>query len=336
MKAILKQILARENLSQQQAYEVFSKVMAGEVDAPTLGAMLCGLSSKGEHVNELVGAARAMREAASHVHCDRPSLDTCGTGGDGINTFNVSTTAALIASAAGAVVAKHGNRTNTRVSGSAEVLDNLGVNIEADVPKLEKCLAEIDIAFLYALRLHPAMKYAAPVRKALGVRTIFNLLGPLSNPAGAQYQILGVSREKHIDLLADALLELGAKRAWVVHGTDGLCDLTITGTTRIAEIKDGTITRFDLDPADAGLTKGTLADLTVGSAKESAEVVKNILSGKTGPSRDHAVLNAAAALVVYGLAEDIHSGAELATKTIDSGAAQDKLNALVRLSNETD
>ncbi len=335
LKPLIKQVLQREHLSEQQAYEAFHEVMTGNVDAATLGALLCGLASKGEQASELVGAARAMREAAVKVSCAVPCLDTCGTGGDGISTFNVSTTAALIAAAAGAVVAKHGNRTNTRASGSAEVLQSLGVNIDADKATMEECLREAGIAFLYAVKLHPAMKYAAPVRKVLQIRTIFNLLGPLCNPAGASRQVLGVSQEAHIELIANALLALGTERAWVVHGSDGLCDLTISGPTHVADVCDGRIERFTIEPGDAGLPSSALSELLVTTPEESARAVRGVLAGEPGPKRDHALLNAAAAMVVFGACDTLREGAEMAAKAIDEGKAADKLKLLAELSHQS-
>jgi len=333
MNALLAHVVAGKHLGRSQAREAFERIMAGSVDEPTLGAFLCALATKGEHVDELVGAAEAMRAAATPVRCDDPCLDTCGTGGDGISTFNVSTTAAIIAAAAGAVVAKHGNRTNTRVSGSAEVLAELGVNIAADAPVLERCLAEIGLAFLYAPGLHPAMKHAVGVRRAIRGRTIFNLLGPLANPAGAKYQVLGVSRPEHLELIARALRDLEADRVWVVHGAGGLCDLTITGPTQVCELRNGRLIFLTIDPADARLPRAPLSALLVGSAKESAQILRAVLQGESGPWRDHALLNAGAALVVYGASQELAEGVRLAAQTVDSGAALAKLDDLVRLSN---
>ena len=328
MKEIIAAIQAGKHLDRSTAREVFDRVMSGQVPAAELGALLCALHNKGETVDELIGAAEAMRAAAVRIRCECPCLCTCGTGGDGISTFNVSTTSAIIAAAAGAVVAKHGNRTNTRVSGSAEVLSALGVNIDADVATVEACLRDIGLAFLYARNLHPAMKHAAVVRQTLRARTIFNLLGPLCNPAGATRQVLGVSRPDHLELMAGALRELGCERAWVVHSRDGLCDLSITGTTEVCELRAGGLRRFVLSPADAGLAESPLAALLVGSTAESAEAVRDILAGKEGPRRDHALLNAGAALVVAGLNEDIRAGVARAAKAVDSGAALGKLDSL--------
>lgn len=332
MKEALARVVAGEHLNRAASRAVFERIMAGEAEPAWLGGFLSALSAKGETVEEIVGAAEAMRAACTHVRCASPCVDTCGTGGDGISTFNVSTTAAIVAAAAGAIVAKHGNRTNTRVSGSAEVLAELGVNIEADVPTLERCLAEVGIAFLYARNLHPAMKYAAPVRMALGVRTIFNLLGPLCNPASATRQILGVSRIDHVDLLAHALRELGAARAWVVHGADGLCDLTVTGPTQVAELRDGAVARYEVTPAVAGLSQAPLQALLVKTPAESAVAVKAVLAGEHGARRDHTLMTAGAALVVSGMADCLRSAVETAAKAIDSGAANAKLADLIKAS----
>jgi len=269
-----------EHLTREETRQTFTSMMAGALDPQWTAALICALKSKGEQVDELVGAAEAMRQAAKRVTSLRPCIDTCGTGGDGISTFNVSTTAAIIAAAGGAVVAKHGNRTNTRVSGSSEVLIELGINLEADVPTLERCLKRCGLAFMHAPHLHPAMVHAVPVRKAIGVRTMFNLLGPLANPAAAEFQILGVSRHEHLELMAQALAKLGARRVWVVHGDDGLCDLTITASTHVCELREGAIKMHTVHPSDVGLPVSPLEDLIVASPSESAASVRAILDGK--------------------------------------------------------
>lgn len=336
MKAFLERIIAGHDLTRSEAHDLFERIMSGQVSEAVLGAILGALATKGETVDEIVGAAAAMREACTPIRCPPDAVDTCGTGGDGISTFNVSTTAAIIAAAAGAVVAKHGNRTNTRVSGSAEVLATLGVNIDADRAVVERCIQRARVGFLYARRLHPAMKYAAPVRQALAVPTIFNVLGPLTNPARVRRQVLGVNRPELTETLATALRELGAVRAWVVHGLDGLCDLTITAETQVTELRDGTIRTFRVRAGDCGLTAGTLSDLAVGSPQASAAAIRGILSGEPGPRRDHAVLNAAAVLVVAGVAGDLRDGAGNAMEAIDSGDAARTLDMLIEESNRTD
>lgn len=329
----LDKLLRREDLTETEAYSAFEQIMSGEATEAEIAALLVALAAKGETVDEVVGAARAMRDKVTAVRCDADCIDTCGTGGDGISTFNVSTTAAIIAAAAGATVAKHGNRTHSRASGSAEVLQCLGVNIEADIPVLERCLRECRIAFLYAPKLHPAMKYAVPVRKALKMRTIFNLLGPLTNPAGAKRQVIGVPRPEFTELLANALQRLGAARAMVVHGANGLCDMTITGPTRVSEMTDGEVHTYEVTPEDAGLQRAELRHLMVNSPQASAGAVREVLEGYAGPRRDHALLNAGAALVVAGIAEDLRTGTRLAAQAIDAGAARNTLARLVDASS---
>ena len=330
MRTLLEQVVRGRDLSRDDARQAFDQIMSGTVEPPVIAALLAALSAKGETIDEIAGAALAMRRCLTPVRCHPQAIDTCGTGGDGISTFNVSTTAAIIAAAAGVTVAKHGNRSTTRVSGSAEVLQALGVNIEADVPTVERCLTEVRIGFLFAPALHPAMKYAAPARKALGIRTIFNLLGPLVNPAGVRRQVIGVPRPELTETLAGVLGELGSRHAWVVHGSDGLCDLTATGESRVTELFDGTIRTFTVRPADCGLSPATsLDDLRVNSAAASAETIREILAGQPGPRRDHALLNTGAALVVGGLAADLPAGVVRAARAVDSGAARHTLQALI-------
>lgn len=333
MTPYLTKLIAGDHLSQDEAYDAFLQIMSGQSSDAEVAGLLVALAARIETVDEIVGAARAMREKVTRVRCPHECIDTCGTGGDGISSFNVSTTAAIIAAAAGVTVAKHGNRTNTRASGSAEVLQALGVNIDADVPVLERCLAECRIAFLFAPKLHPAMKFAVPVRKALKVRTIFNLLGPLTNPAGATRQIIGVPRAAMTELLANALAKLGCKRAMVVHGSDGLCDLTITGPTRISELNNGTVRTYDITPEDAGLERASLKTLLVDSPQASADAVRSVLNGERSPRRDHALLNAAAALLITGAGENLRDAMQLSADAIDNGSAREKLAQLVKMSN---
>ena len=309
----LEKLIARHDLTRGEARGAFERIMSGQVHDAAIGAFLAALAAKGETVDEIVGAAEAMRARVTPVRCDADCIDTCGTGGDGISTFNVSTTAAIIAAAAGATVAKHGNLSHTRVSGSAEVLKALGVNIEAGVEVVERCLREVRFGFLFARQLHPTMKYAAAARQALGIRTIINLLGPLTNPAGARRQVIGVPQPELTEKLAEALRRLGATHVMVVHGMDGLCDLTITGETRVTELRAecgvrsaecGVSRTYHLGPEEVALARGRLEDLKVDSPARSADAVRRILGGERGPRRDHALLNAAAALVVAGLTED--------------------------------
>lgn len=333
MRTILEQVTAGRDLSRAESRRAFELIMSGQVPDGAIGAFLGALATKGETVDEIVGAAEVMREFCSPVRCSRECIDTCGTGGDGISTFNVSTTAAIIAAAAGATVAKHGNRTTTRVSGSAEVLTALGVNVDAPVSVVERCLESVGIAFLYARMLHPAMKYAAPVRQAMAIRTIFNVLGPLTNPAGAKRQVLGVPRPELTETMAVVLRELGAVRAWVVHGLDGLCDLTITGESQVSELTGGRIRTLRIRPESVGLSSAALADLAVDSPQASASAVREIVAGGPGPKRDHALLNAGAALVVAEVADDLGDGVARAAQAIDSGQAASTLDKWVAESN---
>ena len=318
---IFDRLLSRRGLSRNESRHIFERIMEGEVSEPVLAALLTALAAKGESVEELVGAAEAMREKATPIDGDADAIDTCGCGGDGISTFNVSTTAAIIAAAAGATVAKHGNRTTSRASGSTEVLTELGIDVDADCATVERCLREVRIGYLNARNLHPAMKYAAPVRQVLPFRAIFNLLGPLTNPAGVRRQVVGVPRIELVDVMARALLELGATHAWVVHGADGLGDVTVTWTTTVAEVRDGRVRRFAVTPEEVGLHRGQLSALQIDSPAASAGMVRAILGGRRGTAFDHAVMNAGAALVVAGLAFDLRDGVGLAVRTIDDGAA---------------
>ena len=333
MKSFLHKLVAGRDLSRAESRAAMRLIMSGQVEHATVGAYVAMLAAKGETVDELVGAAEAMQAEATPIRCAVECIDTCGAGGDGISTFNVSTTAAIIAAAAGATVAKHGNVTNTRVSGSAEVLRTLGVNIECAPAVVERCLSEVGIGFLFARRLHPAMKHAAPVRKALEIRTIFNLLGPLTNPAGVRRQVLGVPRPELTETLAEVLKHLGAVRAMVVHGMDGLCDLTITDETRVSELRDGAIETRQVAPEDVQLPRAPLRELMVSSPQESAEVVRRVLSGETGPPRDHALLNAAAALVVADIAGDLQHGVQSAVEAVDDGRAHQTLQRLIEVTN---
>lgn len=329
MKDTLNRLVRGEDLSGDEVREVIRQIMAGEMEHATVAGILMGLAAKGPTAEELAAAAEVMRAHATHLNAPDGAIDTCGTGGDGISTYNVSTTAAIIAAAAGAVVAKHGSKSNTRRSGSSEVLSALGVNIEAELDVVQRCLDELGFTFLYALRMHPAMKHVAPIRKALPILTIFNLLGPLSNPCGVRRQLLGVNREEYIELVAQTLQRLGAERAMVVHGADGLCDLSIDAPTTIAELRDGEISVYTVKPEDFNVTKASLSEIMVDSPQASADMVRKVLSGTPGPARDIAVLNAAAALVVADKAPDLVGGVEIANEAIDSGAAEEKLAKII-------
>lgn len=332
-------VRAGRSLDRAQMRDAFELIMTGQVEPGPMGDFLRGLSEKGETVDEIAGAADVMNEKVTRVRCDVACIDTCGTGGDGISTFNVSTTAAVIAAAAGATVAKHGNRTHTRASGSAEAIAALGVNIDAPVGTLERCLRDCGIAFLYAPNLHPAMRHAGPVRKRLGIRTIFNFLGPLTNPAGAKRQVLGVARREWTRMIAEVLAARDAVHAWVVNGetrvsgSPGLCDLTITGPTNVTEVKGGRLRSFTVRPEDFGFESAPLDALIVDSPEASAAAVRAILDRTDqGPRRRHALLNAGAALVVAGLADELSAGVILAAEALDSGQARHTLDALAAAS----
>ncbi len=327
LKQVLETIAAGHDLTREQARAVFLRVMTGDVSDAAIGALLGALMVKGESVDELVGAAQAMRDKAVRVKCDADCIDTCGAGGDGISTFNVSTAAGIIAAAAGATVAKHGNRSTTRVSGSTEVLHQLGIDTEVPVDVVERSLVTARIGYLNARQLHPAMRYAVPVRAAIPVRTIFNLLGPLTNPAGAKRQLLGVPRPDLVGTMAEALKALGATHAWVVHGSDRLCDVTITGVTFVAEVCGDRVRRFEISPEDVGLTQASLDELRVASPAESADTVLAVFRGVPGAARDHTLLNAGAALVVAGMAKNMQEGVQRAAHVVDDGAAMATLDA---------
>ena len=328
------QVICGENLSEGQSYDLFVELMDGKPGDVRVSGLLSAMATKGHTVEELTGAARAMREYS--IKIDIPGddiLDIVGTGGTGISTFNVSTTTCLVAAGAGACVAKHGNVTNTRASGSADVLIALGVNIEMSPETVARCVEQAGVGFCYARMCHPAMKNVANVRKQLAVRTIFNVLGPLTNPAGASRFLLGVYSDEWTELLAKAIGNLGARSAYVVHGADGSDEISITSDTRVSRLQDGQVSTFTISPGDYGLEKSTLDALSVSSPQQSADVVRSILDGSRGPCRDIVILNAAAALVLCDQATDIATGITMASESIDSGAAAEVLKKLVEISN---
>ncbi|MCP3960270.1 MAG: anthranilate phosphoribosyltransferase [bacterium] len=321
--------LAREDLSRAETAELFGSLMDGELSEAMKAAMLVALAMKGEAPSEIAGAAQAMRQRVIPIpHDVERVVDTCGTGGDGKGTFNISTAAALVAAAAGVKVAKHGNRSVSSRSGSADVLAALGVPIDTTPEQAGRALGDIGIAFLFAPRLHPAMKEVMPVRKELGVRTLFNVLGPLTNPAGARRQVMGVYAAHLVEVIARVQLELGCEHALVVHGADGLDEITTTGVTHVAEVRRGEISVYDLDPADLGVERARPDDLLGGSPEENAELLRGVFGGAAGPLADVTAVNAAAALYVGGLAGDLASGVTAARQALASGAAADKLEQL--------
>ena len=331
---ILKTVIAGRDLSRDQAEQAFNQIMDGAWSEVQIAGLLVAMATKGESVDEITGAASAMRAHAVKIDTGgRDVIDTCGTGGTGLNTLNISTAAALVAAGAGAFVAKHGNRTNTRPSGSADVLAALGVNLDADPQAEARCLSEAGVCFCFAIRHHPAMKYAVPVRKSLAVRTIFNVLGPLTNPGGARRQLMGVFDAALVETIAEVLAALGAERVMVVHAEDGLDEISTSSPTHLAELIDGKITTRTVKPEDFGLARARLDDLAVASAEDSAERIRALLAGKAGPDRDVVLLNAAAALAVAAKAETIADALPLAEKSIDSGAAAAALEKLAAISN---
>jgi len=323
-------------LNEQQAEQVFNQIMQGEATPAQIGALLMGLSIRGETSDLVAGAARAMRSAATRIQPQATGLlDTCGTGGDGASTFNISTTVALVTAAAGVPVAKHGNRAISSKSGSADVLEALGVKLDIAPEQVAACIDEVGIGFLFAPQCHPAMKYAGPVRREMGVRSVFNLLGPLTNPANADYQILGVFGEEKLDLVAGALSKLGCKRALVVHGRDGLDEITTTAITDAVWVQAGQAPhRFEIDPAAFGMPYATPEALQGGDASINAEVIRHILAGVQGAGRDIVLLNTAAALWVAGKVDSINDGLSIAAETIDSGQATATLDALIAFTNK--
>jgi anthranilate phosphoribosyltransferase len=332
VRQALQTILDGGTLSAEAARAAFGAIMDGAVPPALLGAFLVALRQRGETVGEITAFARVMRERATPVRSGREAvIDTCGTGGDGSGTFNISTLAAIVAAGAGAPVAKHGNRSVSSRCGSADLLQGLGVGVEeSGVPLLERALREAGIAFLFAPALHGAMRHAAPVRRELGVRTVFNLLGPLTNPAGARRQVLGVYDARHVETLALVLRDLGSERALVVHG-DGLDEITTTGETLAAELRDGAVRVRRLTPEEAGLPRAERRALLGGDVERNVAIARAVLDGGRGPQRDIVLLNAAAALYVAGLVEDLKEGVAAAAAAIDTGRAAEVLEQLKRI-----
>ena len=334
IKEINLKLAENKNLTQAEVEVVMKEIMSGQARPDEIAGFLMGLREKGETVDEITGAAKVMRENVIKIKPKSGKLlDTCGTGGDKSNTFNISTVSAFVAAGAGAIVAKHGNRSISSKCGSADVLKELGVNIEATPEIVEKCLNEIGIGFLYAPLLHPAMKYATPVRRQLGVRTIFNILGPLANPAAAKHQLLGVYDAKLTEPLVNVLKNLGSVHALVVHGAGGLDEASTTGETIISELKDNKVICYNIKPEDFGIQMASLNDLKGGDAVFNAKLAFDILNGKKGAQRDIVVLNAGAAIYAADMAENINTGVILAVKSIDSGTALQKLEALKKMTN---
>lgn len=336
----LKRLIARENLSRAEAEACMEQILSGNANDALIAALLIALRMKGETVEELVGFAAAMRRHAArifpdgHSHADEMLVDTCGTGGDGLNTFNVSTAAAFVVAGAGVRVAKHGNRASSSHCGSADVLEQFGVVIDQSPERVRQAIEEIGIGFLFAPAIHTAMRHAIPARRALGVRTVFNLLGPLTNPAGATAQVVGVSAPHHTEIVARALAQLGVKRAFVVHGADGLDEISLSSETHVAELNAGAIRSYKVSPEGFGLHRAPANAYRGGDAKQNAEIIHKIL-GRSLLYREHTahrdivLANASAALVAAGRADNFKDGVRLAIESIDSGAAREKLDSLV-------
>jgi anthranilate phosphoribosyltransferase len=332
-KPYIAKAAAGAQLSREESRTAFTIILEGGATPAQLGAFLMALQLRGEAIDEIIGAAEAMRAAMTPVTGVDDAIDIVGTGGDNVGTYNVSTLAAIIAAAAGATVAKHGGRAASSRSGASDVLGELGVRIGLSPTAAAACLHKTSLCFLAAAFHHPALRYAAPVRSELGVRTIFNILGPLCNPASAARQLIGVYSARLLDPLAYALNELGAKRIWLVHGEDGLDEMTITGATRVVALENGAVRAFEITPEQAGLSRAPIEELIGGDPAHNARALRAVLAGQKSAYRDIAVLNAAAGLVVAEKAEDLREGARLAEHALDSGAAQAKLEELVRVSN---
>jgi anthranilate phosphoribosyltransferase len=333
IRQAIDKLVNRIDLSEPETVQVMNQIMTGEATPLQVAAFLTALRMKGETVDEITGAARVMREKAHRVNVATTVLDTCGTGGDQKGTFNISTTTAFVLAGAGVCVAKHGNRAVSSHSGSADVLGALGVKVDAPKHVVERCIAEIGIGFLFAPLLHEAMKYAMQPRRDIGIRTIFNVLGPLTNPAMAKYQLLGIYGGDWVVPIARVLKNLGSIRAMVVHGLEGLDEISLCAPTRVAELRDGEVKEYMIEPEQFGLKRCRLEDLQGGNAEQSAAIVRGILDGKTGPRRDVVLLNSGAALYVSGKAATTQDGIRLAAESIDSGKARGKLEQLAELTN---
>lgn len=333
-REILAAVADGRTLTRNQAQHAFSLLMEGQTSQAQTAAFLMALRVRTEQVEEIAGAAQAMRAKATRVRAPAGAVDTCGTGGDGLGTVNVSTATALVVAGCGVPVAKHGNRAVSSKSGSSDVLDALGVNVAAPVAAVEQAMCVAGVGFLLATVYHPAMRHVGPVRADLGLRTIFNLLGPLANPAGVRRQVIGVFADRWLEPLARVLHELESEHAWIVHGADGMDELTTTGETHVAELKGGQVRTFTVTPEDAGLSRAAPAELVGGDATANAASIRNLLNGQRGPYRDIVVLNAAAALIVAQRADDLEEGAAQAARSIDTGAAGTALDRLVECTQE--
>jgi anthranilate phosphoribosyltransferase len=333
LRQLIQKVSGGATLTEEEIRLALDEMTAGAATPAQMGAFLMALRVRGETVEEIAGAAQMLRAKMNRVEVAPDAIDIVGTGGDAHGTYNISTCAALIAAGAGVKIAKHGNRRVSSKSGASDVLSELGVKLEVPAETIARCVNEAGLGFLWAPLHHPALKHWAPIRGELGIRTIFNLLGPICNPAGVRRQVVGVFSWHWVEPIAHVLKSLGAEHVWVVHGHDGLDELTTTGATDVAELKDGKVTVFEVTPADAGLAPAKLSDLKGGDEKENAAAIRDVLAGKHTPLRDIAILNAAAALIVAGKAANLLDGAALAAHSIESGAAKRALDRLVAITN---
>jgi anthranilate phosphoribosyltransferase len=328
----LQKLTTGMSLSVEDATAVAEEIMTGEATPAQIAGFLVALRMKGESVDEITGMAKVMRQKALHVLTDSEVLDVVGTGGDGSDTFNISTAAMLVSAAAGVPVAKHGNRAASSKSGAADILESNGVKLELTPDAVSRCIDELNLGFMFAPAFHPAMRFAGPVRRELGLRTVFNILGPLTNPAGAAYQLLGVGFEGYAELMANVLASLGTKHSWIVRGYDGLDELTTTTTTQVYEVTGGRVRHFEVCPEDAGLGRVDLSELQATDGSGITALFHQSLSDGASAAKDIVMLNAAASMVVVGRVADLRAGVDLARETIDSGAPLQKLQALAKLS----
>lgn len=332
IREAIQTLVSGRSLTTEEAAGAMEEIMQGEATPAQFGAFVTALRLKGETAEEIAGLAKAMKAKVIPVTVSHPVVDTCGTGGDGLHTFNISTTAAFVAAGAGLKVAKHGNRAMSSHCGSADVLEALGVRIDLNAEQVQRCLEEVGIGFMFAPVFHPAMKYASAPRREIGIRTIFNILGPLTNPAGATAQVLGVAEGSLVEKLARVLHSLGTKHALVVHGEDGLDEITITGKTRICELKEGSLRNYSVSPEDCDLPRASLTSLRGGTADKNAAQLRRILTGTPGPQRDVVLINAGAVLLAGDRVATLQEGVALAKEVVDSGRARAKLEQLIEFS----
>ena len=332
IREAIEKLIRGVDLTQEEAAQVMEEIMTGEATPAQFGAFVIGLRLKGETVDEMTGLAAVMRDKSLKVDFSGPSVDTCGTGGDDLGTFNISTVAAFVVAGAGIAVAKHGNRAMTSKSGSADVLEKQGIKIDLGPEGVKRCMEEVGIGFMFAPRFHPAMKFAVQPRREIGVRTVFNILGPLTNPAGAQAQVLGVPTDSVGEKMVQVLQRLGSERAIVVHAEDGLDEISLNSNTSVWELRNRSIKHYTIGPDDLGLAPASLQSLAGGSVEENADTMTEVLNGASGPRRDVVVANAAGGIVAGGKAADLREGVQAAQESIDSGRALEKLELLKEVS----